>query len=454
MTINLRIGLAALGLLTISLAPTANAEDLLTVYMQAKESDPQISAAEAGYLATLEKRPQALAALRPSVKLSGSSSYTLSQSWTNYTDTGAGLANSTYSLSLTKPLYRRQINEQIAQTDIVIAQAKESLLAQQQNLISRVAEAYFSYLNARDSAKFSRSEAVAIERQYNQVKAYFEAGRSAITDVKESQARYDEARANVALSDQNVEIALESLQTLTGRYYKILRGASDTTPLVVPAPKDIKAWTDAALQNNKSIKVAQYAVEIAQKSVDIARAGKKPTLDFFANHDGSISRGKNTSDSESVSASLGIQFSMSLYDAGNADAAIREARYNFHKALQELESSKRTATQSVRTYYLNIITGLSQLQALKRSLESNEVADKATQEGFRVGTRTAVDVLNSLRGTYSAQRNYSSARYTFLLNTIRLKQAAGTLSEQDLASLSRILNRSSSTTFAPLKPAE
>ena len=132
MTINLRIGLAALGLLTISLAPTANAEDLLTVYMQAKESDPQISAAEAGYLATLEKRPQALAALRPSVKLSGSSSYTLSQSWTNYTDTGAGLANSTYSLSLTKPLYRRQINEQIAQTDIVIAQAKESLLAQQQ----------------------------------------------------------------------------------------------------------------------------------------------------------------------------------------------------------------------------------------------------------------------------------------------------------------------------------
>lgn len=454
MTINLRIGLAALGLLTISLAPTANAEDLLTVYMQAKESDPQISAAEAGYLATLEKRPQVLSQLKSSVTLSGSSSYKLSETWFNRSDSASALANSAYSLTLNKPLYRRQMNEQIAQTDIVIAQAQESLLAEQQNLILRVAEAYFNYLSARDTAEFSRSEAIAIGRQYTQVKAYFEAGRSAITDVKESQAVYDEARANVAVADQNLEIALESLQTLTGRYYKILRGASDNTPLTVPSPNNITAWTEAAQQNNKTIKVADYAVKIAQKSVDIARAGKKPTLDFYATHNGSISRGKSTADNEYTDASVGIQFSMNLYDAGNADAAIREARYNFHKELQNLEAAKRSAIQQVRTYYLNIITGLTQLQALKRSLESNEVANKATQEGFRVGTRTAVDVLTSLRGTYSAQRNYSSARYTFLLNTIRLKQAAGTLSEQDLASLSRILNRSSSTTLAPLKTAE
>jgi len=452
---NQQIHKVAQGLLVAALLiPTAYAEDLFTVYQHAKESDPQISAAESGYLSTLEKRPQALANFKPKVTLTTTASYRVSKSSNFAGNDESAVASAGYQLQLSKPLYRQQINEQIAQTDIVIAQAEESLLAEQQNLILRVTEAYFNYLTARDGAEFARSESSAVERQYKQVKAYFEAGRSAITDVKESQARYDESVANVVITDQNVDIALESLHALTGRYYKVLRGATRQTPLVVPSPNDIKAWSTAASQNNKQVKVADYAVKVAQKSVDIARAAKKPTLDLFANHNGNITQGENQSDMESGDATIGIQFNLSLYDAGKMDSSIREARYSFHKAMHQLEAQKRAAVQQARTYYLNIVTGLSQVKALKRSLESSQIANKATQEGFRVGTRTAVDVLLALRDSYRAQKNYSSARYAFLLNTIRLKQAAGTLSESDLQALSRILSHSRSTRQPPVKPAK
>ena len=430
---------------------SAVAEDLFTVYQHAKESDPQISVAEAGYLATLEKGPQALADSRPKVTLSGSASYAGGRNWAESSNSNSSTISGSYTLSLSKPIYRPQIRENIIQANILIAQSEVSLLAEQQNLILRVAEAYFGYLQARDAADLSRAEANAIDRQNTQIESYFEAGRSAITDVKESQARNNEAKSNVVVADQNVELALEGLYSLTGRDYRILRGASDQTPLVVPKPNDIKAWANEAANKNKQVVSAQYGVDLAQKTVDIARAGKKPTVDLFANHGTSASRAKQGVDNQSFNASIGVQFSMTLYDAGKADSSIREARYNFHKAIQTVEVQRRAAVQQTRGFFLNIKTGLTQIEALKRSLQSSQTAAKATQEGFQAGTRTAVDVILSLRETYRSQRSYASARYDFLLNTIRLKQSAGTLEEKDLQLLSQILNKSRTTRQNPLQ---
>ncbi|MGB1310016.1 MAG: TolC family outer membrane protein [Leucothrix sp.] len=432
-------------LITIMLMQTAQADDLFTVYQHAKESDPQIRATEASYLATLEKGPQALADFKPKVTLSGSTRYSAGRNWTEFNNNNSSSVSANYTLSLTKPLYRPQIQERIVQTNILIAQSEESLIAEQQNLILRVTEAYFGYLQARDGAALAREEAKAIDRQNKQIIAYFEAGRSAITDVQESKARNAEAKSNVVVADQNVEIALEKLYGLTGRDYKILRGASEQTPMVMPQPNDMNAWANETANNNQQVISAQFAVDIAQKSVDIARAGKKPTVDLFANHNGSVARAKAGADSQSIDAAIGVQFSMTLYDAGKADSAIREARYNFHKAIQQVEVQRRAAVQQTRSYFLNIKTGKNQIDALKRSLRASQTAAKATQEGFRAGTRTAVDVILSLRETYRAHRNYASARYDFLLNTIRLKQSAGTLHERDLQILSRILNKSRTT---------
>ena len=436
------------------LMQTVQAEDLFTVYQHAKESDPQISAAEAGYLATLEKGPQALADFKPKVTLSGSASYGAGRNWTEISNNNSSSVSGSYTLSITKPLYRPQIKQRIIQTNVQIAQSEEALIAEQQSLILRVSEAYFSFLQARDAAELARAEADAIARQNKQIIAYFEAGRSAITDVQESKARDAEAKSNVVVADQNIEIALESLYSLTGRDYKVLRGASQQTPLITPQPDNIMAWANEAANNNQQVIAAQFNVDIAQKTVDIARAGKKPTVDLFANHGGNVSRAKAGVDTQSVNASVGVQFNMTLYDAGKADAAIREARYNFHKAIQQVEIQRRTAVRQTRSYFLNLKTGATQIEALKRSLRSSQTAAKATQEGFRAGTRTAVDVILSLRETYRAERNYASARYDFLLNTIRLKQSAGILSERDLRILSRILNKSRTTRFSPLKTSK
>jgi len=438
-------------LIAALLMQTAQAEDLFTVYQHAKESDPQISAAEAGYLATLEKGPQALADFKPKVTLSGSASYSAGRNWAEISTNNSSSVSGSYTLSITKPLYRPQVKQRIIQTNVQIAQAEESLVAEQQSLILRVAEAYFNYLQTRDAAELSRAEADAIARQNKQIIAYFEAGRSAITDVQESKARDAEAKANVVVADQNIEIALERLYGLTGRDYKVLRGASDQTPIIIPQPNDINAWANEAANNNQQVVAAQFGVDLAQKTVDIARAGKKPTVDLFANHGSSVSRAKAGIDNQAVNASVGVQFNMTLYDAGKADAAIREARYNFHKAIQQVEVQRRAAVQQTRSYFLNITTGTTQIDALKRSLQSNLTASKATQEGFRAGTRTAVDVILSLRENFRARRSYASARYDFLLNTIRLKQSAGILSERDLQILSRILNKSRTTRFTPVK---
>ena len=251
------------------LMQSAHAEDLFTVYQHAKESDPQISAAEAGYLATLEKGPQALADSRAKVTLSGSASYRGARNWSETSNNNSSTVSGTYSLNLSKPLYRPQIKEAIIQANILIAQSEESLMAEQQNLILRVAEAYFGYLQARDAADLSRAEANAISRQNKQIVAYFEAGRSAITDVKESQARDAEAKANVVVADQNIELALEKIYSLTGRDYKVLRGASQQTPLVVPKPDNITAWANEAANRNKNVISAQYSV-ISHKNQSIS----------------------------------------------------------------------------------------------------------------------------------------------------------------------------------------
>jgi len=441
-------------IICLLLTQTVLAEDLFTVYQHAKESDPQISASEASYLAALEKKPQALANLGSNVTLSGSASLKDTQSWTAASSDNKLQANAGYQLNLSKPIYRDQLNKQLTQTDSIIAQAEQTLIAEQQNLILRVSEAYFDYLNARDTAELSRAEATAIERQNKQVEAYFDAGRSAVTDLKEAQARYDQSLSSVVVADKNVDIALESLRSLTNRDYDILRASTNKTPLVVPTPNKIEAWSEAAVKNNKDVVVAQLAVEIAQKGVDIVRASKKPTIDFFARHNGNITEGESGSDSQSMDASIGIQFNMNLFDSGKADSQIREARFDLRRAMQQLEAKKRAASQQTRSYYLNIVTGLTQIKALKRSLESTEVSRKATEAGFRVGTRTATDVILAYRDTYQAQSNYSSARNTFLLNTIRLKHSAGILSENDLNELSRILNRSQSTRAKPYKNAK
>jgi len=417
-------------------------ENLLQVYQHAKANDAQLKISEAGFLAALEAKPQVISGLKPQVAVRANSTYGL-----NYTsralskDDGSAFFNLGYDLTLSKSLINKQLDAQIEQVDASILQSKATLESDRQDLIIRVGEAYFEYLNAKETLEFRKSETVAIGKQLNQAKAFFEAGRSAITDVKEAQARFDLANAQISVANQQIDVANENLRAITTRYYKKLQGASDKIPLLIPAPNNIESWAKVAVANSKSLIAAKYGVDIAQSNVDIQRAARKPVVNIIAAHGTSSTFGDDTVDRDSIDGSIGLQLSMPILDGGNISSRVRQSRLQLQQARQQLELQKRLAVQQSRAAYLTIVSGLAQVKALRQALNSTQAASDATQAGFEAGTRTAIDVLVSLRETFSARRDYSTARYAFLLNTLRLKQAVGTLTESDLAAVSKLLNK-------------
>ena len=438
-----RFSFSAFGcLIACSITSSAFSENLLQVYQHAKQNDTQLKISETGYLAILESKPQVLSALKPRLDLGANTSYNLSyQGRTIHGEDRNALLSLGYDLTLTKPLINKKLKAQLALVDASIIQAKASLEIDRQNLIIRVAEAYFQFLNAEETLTFRKAEKGAIGRQLNQVKAYFDAGRSAITDVKEAQARYDLTLAQVAVAKQQIDVAREALRAITTRYYKGLKGAANKIPLLSPNPNSVDTWAKTAIKNSNQIIVAEHAINVAQKNIDIERAARAPTLNLFAKHAGGSTFGKDELDQDKFDASVGVTFNMPLLEGGNISSRVREARHKLQQARQQLELQKRLTTQQTRAAYLTIISGLSQIKALQQALNSTQTAASATQAGFEAGTRTAVDVLLSLRETFSAKRNYSSARYDFLLNTLRLKQATGTLSEADIAALSKLFTK-------------
>ncbi len=429
-----------IGLMLAGIAPLASADNLYQVYQQAVQADPVLKSAEADYLATMENKPQAISALKPQVSASGSASYNLQNQKNNFFNNGTSeFFNTGYKLTVSKALYRKELNAQVDQSNAIILQSQAFLEAERQNLIVRVARAYFDTLKAQDNLEFARSEKQAIGRQLAQVKAYFEAGRSPITDVKEAQARYDSATSQEVAANQQLDLAKEQLKAITSRYYKKLARAPLNTALTAPQPASAKAWEEIALASSKEIKALEYAVAVAQSEVDKQRAAKSPTVDLFAQQTGNLNR--IDIDTEQLNAAVGVQLSVPLYTGGAIPSRIRQARHKLHQAQHQLETRKRQVVQRARSAYLSVLSGISQARALKQALNSTRTAAQATQAGFEVGTRTAVDVLLSLRETFRAKRDYSTARYDYLLNKLILKQATGTLSVKDLQRVNKLLSQ-------------
>ena len=438
-----RLAIVLASILSGLSATSIFAENLLQVYEDAKKNDAQLKISEMGFLAALEAKPQILSGLKPQVGLGAGANYFMQYKGDRTfggEDTGAFL-NLGYDLNLSKVIINRQLDAQIDQVDSSILQSKALLEADRQDLIVRVAQAYFEYLNANETLAFRKAELTAIGRQLNQVKAFFDAGRSAITDVKEAQASYDLSVAQVEVAKQQIDVSRESLRAITARYYNNLNGAADNIPLIVPKPNNIEEWSKAAVANSKQLAAAKYAVDVAQKTIDYEKAANKGTLSLLANQGGDSAFGQDIFDSDSLDASVGVQYSLSILDGGNISSRIRQARHLLHQSQQQLELQKRLATQQSRAAYLTIVSGLSQVKALKQAFISSQTAASATQAGFEAGTRTAVDVLESVRITFAAKREYTTARYLFLLNTLKLKQATGTLTESDLAAVSKLLNK-------------
>ncbi len=413
-------------------AATAQGEDLRDVYRLAQESDPQLRAAEAGHRAALEARPQSRAALLPSVN------FTAQTQWNQVeikkpTAADNDYNSSNYSLSLRQAVYHHDYYVQLRQADAGIAQADAQYGSAQQALIVRVAEAYFNLLAAGDNLRFAQAEKTAIGQQLRQTQQRFEVGLSAITDVHEAQAGYDAAVAQEIVAQNQLENTREVLREITGREHTTLTPLAGEIPLQSPDPVSIDQWVETALQQNLQLLAAEAATHIAREEMNRRQAGHYPTVDIVASHNWSDTTKSNTvSANESNSNIIGLQLNVPLYAGGAVSAGTRQATHLYSQAQERLEQTRRATVRQTRDAYLGVTAGISTVQARRQALSSARTALQATQAGFDVGTRTAVEVLNSQRELFRVQRDYARARYDYALSTLRLKQGAGILSESDL----------------------
>ena len=424
----MRKTLLALGLGLASI--NAPAADLLQIYQQALASDPQIRAALASRDASYEARPLAKAGLLPNVSLNGDLTYQNQDLVSPSVTANNDFASHGVTLSVVQPLFRRDRLVALDQADDQVEQADAEYSAAQQGLILRVAQTYFGVLSAKDSLAFAEAEKKAIARQLDQAQERFDVGLVAITDVHEAQARYDQARANEISAVNAVDAAVEALREIVATASHQLDGLKTSVPLLPPQPGNIDEWSSTALQNNPAIQSARLSADIARKNIDRQDSGHYPSVDLVA----ALNRTRSESPigTDVDSASIGVQLSVPIYSGGGVNASTRQARHQYSAAQEVLDQQRRAVDRQVRDAYRGIQTSISRVQALKATERSAMSALEATQAGFDAGTRTLVDVLNSQRDLFRAMRDHAQSRYDYVINTLSLMQAAGTLSEEDI----------------------
>lgn len=415
------------------------AENLHDVYKTAANNDPTYLAAYSEYQAILESKNQRMAPLLPSLNLSGQYE-NVSQ---EYSDAGNfDFEEYSYNLNLNQAIFRYDYWVALRQANILVAQAEANFSNARQVLILRVAERYFEVLAAGDNLTFAKSEKEAIGEQLNQTKQRFEVGLTAITDVHEAQARYDQAVAQNIQAENLLANTKENLREVTGQYYEHLSVLLEESPLVTPKPENIDAWLDIAKERSLSLIAAEKEMQIAREDVSRNRAGHYPTLDLVASYayretDGGnllAPLGRDIDDTR-----FGVQLNLPLYEGGRVSSLTRESAHRYQQSKDLYEQQRRTTERETRSSYLNVLANISSVRAFGQALTSSRTALEATEAGYEVGTRTAVDVLNSRRELYRSERDYARSRYTYILETLRLKAAVGTLTEQDVAAINNWL---------------
>ena len=425
------------GILSIGASFTVQANGLMDIYAMAKQNDTDIQIAEARYQAQIQAKPIARANLLPQASITANTAYNRRKTQGVIYNVQGGSVDFNehgYSLRISQALYHHGFYVQLRQAKNSVAKAKIDLDTVQQNLMLRAAAAYFDILAAQDTLRFRESEKEAIKRQLGQVKKRFEVGLIAITDVYEAQASYDLVVAREIEARNALETTKYALEVIIARRLDELRTLSGRMQLVLPEPDDAEEWVRKSLDQNLALLSSEYATQIARQMIKLQRAQHLPTLDAVVSHSeidtGGLSGARKSKDNR-----IGLELGIPLLQGGRIHYQAKQAHYNAMLAEKQHEKIIRETIQATRDAYLNVISGISRVKALAQALESTQVAADATRAGFQEGTRTSVDVSLALQETFLAKRDYSRARYDYLLNTLRLKQAAGTLGADDLLNI-------------------
>ena len=451
---------AAIAGTTLLIAPVALSESLLDIYEIALDNDAQLRADTAQYRADLELKTLALAPLLPQVNTGVSRSMRDSEntrlSIVDFDNGNVVIADQTtgsrtyttrYDISLSQTLFDLSAWFDWKAGSERSKQAEATLAAAQQNLIVRVSEAYFGVLRAQDNLRAAKAQERALARQLEQTRQRFNVGLIAITDVYEAEARHDLAGVTRIVEENNVAVALERLSVLTGQQHGQLQLLSDEFTPEMPMPTDRSAWVDFALENNFELAAVRFAEEAARQNAKSRQMGHAPRVSAQVSYAESDTTGTVTPpnafnlppNSEGEDESFQIRLDMPLYAGGAISANRRRAAEQFNAARENRINLTRNTITASRSLHMTVTSDVARVKARKQAIKSTQSALDATVAGYEVGTRNIVDVLNAQNAVFAAQRDYANSRYDYVLNSMRLKENAGTLSPEDIAALEAFL---------------
>jgi outer membrane protein len=437
-------------------SPGAQAADLLQVYQQALANDAAYASARASAAAGRERITQGRAGLLPTVGITGGisrgnndqSPWNEGVPFTNQngvasTVTGPEYTATTkeYTIALQQPLFRWDRWETYQQSKLQQAIAEAQFAQAQQDLITRVAQAYFDVLAAQDTLESTRAQKVATTEQLASAKRNFEVGTQTITDTHEAQAAYDLVVSQELAAVNDLENKKTALQAIIGTPPSALATLRAGLALKSPEPVNVDQWVSAAENQNYAVAVAQLNLESAKRDISKNRAGHYPTLDLVASSLHRDVNGQTVASGRTTSNAVGIQYSIPIFNGFAVTSRVRESIALEDKARNDLEANRRNAALLARQSFLGVNTGLAQVKALEAAEVSSNSALESNKLGYQVGVRINIDVLNAQRQLYQTRTDLARARYNTILSGLRLKAAAGSLREEDLIPVNALLQQ-------------
>lgn len=468
-----------LGCAGLVLLNTAVAKDLLEVYGDALQHDPTLQEAQATRRAAEEANPQALAALLP--QLSGDYAVTRQgQDFSEIEPLGVAPNGEAIEVPLSERAYTTQRGYQLTLKQSLfswnnwatlgrahkqVAQAEADYRAAEENLIQRAAQAYFNVLNAEESLDAQVAALEAYTRQLDQANVRYDAGLIAITDVKEAQSQHDQTAAAVIDAKRNLASMQQALREITDEDYDFLAKPGDDMPLLNPQPADPARWVQVSMDQNLTLLSSRLAADVARQNVYIAQSGRAPTLDLTGIRSNSNQFGDQVVGIggpavrypypfEQSNKQIGVQITVPLFSGGLVSSQVRQAQYQWIAAKDHVITISRQTEHQARDAFNGVVSEVARVNALKQGVVSAQVAMRATQAGYDVGTRTEVELLQQRQNLVQAQTNYAQARYNYLLDIVQLRLAAGTLDRQTLQEINGWLTATQSTRPGPLNSPE
>ncbi len=439
-----RCTITAFAMIVAGQTSLVHAADLLEAYRLAQASDPTFASARYTLDSVREKIPQARANLLPSASVTGNDGNTRANTqFTGIDPVDRSMRAWTWNLQLKQPLLRIDTVYAYRESKYLVEQAEAQYEQAQQDLLLRVAKAYFGVNVAQDAIAAADAQVAALDEQLAQVTQGFRLGTHSVTDMDDTKSRLGTARSQRVAAQNDLETAQADLEKVTGKTLNQLKMLQATVTLPPPNPMDRRAWMEQARTNQPLVRAQRAALEAARQEINKNRAEHLPTLDMVANYgDNYASHSLTTPNDFSTrarQAELGVQLTVPLYSGGSVNSKVSEAFANMYKTEADMEAASRQASTDAQQAFAGAANGLAQIDALNVAVESGQSAVKGNRIGYKLGIRINIDVLNAEQQLFTAQRDLSKARYDTLLQGFKLKAAAGTLSEDDLLAVNAML---------------